>query len=122
LAIPLALLPLEAVAVWLGASRVGPLGAAFASLLSVSAAATVVVVYVFRRFRPAFGPLLRSLLRIGLASAAIWGLAWLWNPSGLVLIPAYGLLGAVYLGLLLALGEIRRRDLELFHPGQKRGV
>jgi O-antigen/teichoic acid export membrane protein len=111
LAIPLGLLPLAVCAVWFGISRFGVLGAAFASLLSVSLAAATVVVYVFWRFGPRPGLLARSLLRIGLASAAVWGIARLWAPSGLMLIPAYGALGALCLALLLALGEIRRRDL-----------
>jgi hypothetical protein len=55
--------------------------------------------------------LIRSLLRIGLASAAVWGLGRLWTPEGLLLIPAYGLLAGLYLVLLLALGEIRPQDL-----------
>ena len=105
LLIPLTLLPLEAVAVWLGVTRWGPVGAALASLSSVGTAAAVVVVYVFRRFRPAEGPLLRSLLRIGAASLVVGGLARLWNPVGWILVAAYGLLGLLYLGLLLALGE-----------------
>jgi O-antigen/teichoic acid export membrane protein len=126
LAIPLALLPVAMGAVWFGVSHFGPLGAAFASLLSVSVAATLVVVYVFRRFAPSAGPLSRSLVRLGLASALVWGLARLWAPSGLWLLPAYGLLGGVYLALLLALGEIRRRDLVLVaswlpRPGGNRG-
>ncbi|MFN2291096.1 MAG: oligosaccharide flippase family protein [Anaerolineae bacterium] len=111
LAIPLGLLPLAVGAVWFGVFRFGLLGAAFASLLSVSLAATTVVVYVFWRFGPRPGLLARSLLRIGLASAAVWGIARLWAPSGLMLIAAYGVLSALCLALLLVLGEIRRRDL-----------
>jgi hypothetical protein len=111
LAIPLALLPLALAAVWLGVTRLGLLGAALASLLSVSLAAGVVIAYVFGRFGPRLGRLGPSLLRIGLASALVWAVARWWSPAGLGLIPAYGLLAALYLGLLLALGEIRRRDL-----------
>jgi O-antigen/teichoic acid export membrane protein len=127
LAIPLALLPVAMGAVWLGVSRFGALGAAFASLLSVTVAATIVVFYVFRHFAPSAGPLSRSLARLALASALVWGLARLWAPSGLVLLPAYGLLGGLYLALLLALGEIRRQDLALVaswlpRPRGNRGV
>jgi predicted AlkP superfamily phosphohydrolase/phosphomutase/O-antigen/teichoic acid export membrane protein len=103
LAIPLALLPVAFAAVWLGVSRVGVMGAAFASLLSVTSAAVVVVVYVLRRFRPAIG--IRSLGRIALASAIIWALARWWSPSGLLLLLAWGLLGGLYLALLLILGS-----------------
>lgn len=127
LAIPLALLPVALVAVWAGVTYLGPPGAAWASLLVTVAAAIVVVAYVFYRFRPAARPLLRALARMGLASALIWGLARLWSPTGLVLIPAYLLLGGLYLALLLLLGEIHLRDLaELggwFSPSKrKRGV
>ncbi len=111
LAIPLALLPAAMLLVWLGVTWLGTQGAAFASLLCVTTAATVVNVYVFRRFRPAVD--LRSLARIGLASAVIWVVAWLWAPSGLLLLVGYGLLGALYLGLLFALGEIKPGDLAL---------
>ncbi|MFN2226173.1 MAG: lipopolysaccharide biosynthesis protein [Anaerolineae bacterium] len=112
LAIPLALLPMAAAAVWAGVTYLGLPGAALASLLVTIAAALVVAAYVFYRFRPAAGPLLRSLARVGLASAAIWGLARLWSPGGLVLIPAYLLLGGLYLALLFLLGELRRQDLD----------
>ncbi|MGD8626948.1 MAG: polysaccharide biosynthesis C-terminal domain-containing protein, partial [Anaerolineae bacterium] len=111
LAVPLALLPLSALAIWWGVARLGAIGAALASLVAVTTAAALVTAYVFRRFRPAAGPLARSLLRIGLAAAAVWGLARLWTPEGLLLIPAYGLLGGLYLLLLLALGELRLQDL-----------
>jgi O-antigen/teichoic acid export membrane protein len=111
LAIPLALLPLSGLAIWWGVGHLGVIGAALASLSAVTAAAALVTAYVFRRFQPAAAPLARSLLRIGLASAAVWGLARLWAPAGLLLIPAYGLLGGLYLFLLLALGEIRIQDL-----------
>ena len=111
LAIPLALLPVAAAAVWTGVTYLGLPGAALASLLVTVVAALIVVAYVSYRFRPAAGPLLRSLARVGLASAAVWGLARLWSPGGLALIPAYLLLGGLYLGLLFLLGEVRPRDL-----------
>jgi O-antigen/teichoic acid export membrane protein len=111
LAIPLALLPAAVLLVWLGVSWFGTQGAAFASLICVATAATVVNVYVFRRFRPAVN--LRSLARIGLASALIWVVAWLWAPTGLLLVLGYALLGALYLALLLVLGEIKPQDLAL---------
>lgn len=111
LAIPVALLPVAVTAVWLGVSQLGAMGAAYASLLSVASAAGIVIVYVFRRFRPAAGA--RSLVRITLAAAVVWGLARLWSPSGLMLIVGYGLLGGLYVVLLLALGEIRLQDLAL---------
>jgi hypothetical protein len=41
----------------------------------------------------------------------LWIAAWLWSPSGWVLVLAYGLLGALYLALLLVLGELRFQDL-----------
>lgn len=111
LAIPLVLLPVAGAAVWAGVTYLGLPGAALASLLVTVAAALVVVAYVLARYRPAAGPLLRSLARVGLASVAVWGLARLWSPTGLVLIPAYLLLGGLYLVLLLLLGEVRRQDL-----------
>lgn len=112
LVIPLLLLPVAATAVWAGVTYLGLPGAALASLLVTVAAALVVAAYVFYRFRPAAGPLLRSLARVGLASAAVWGLARLWSPGGLALIPAYLLLGSLYLALLFLLGELRRQDLD----------
>jgi lipopolysaccharide exporter len=109
LLIPLLVLPLEATAIWLGITYLGAIGAALASLSSVAAAATVVLAYVYRRYRPAAG--VRSLARIALASAAIWGIARWWAPSGLALVLAYGLLAALYLAILVLLGELRARDL-----------
>lgn len=125
LAIPLALLPVAAAAVWSGVTYLGLPGAALASLLVTVIAAVIVIIYVGARFRPAIGPLLRSLARVALASALIWGLAWLWSPTGLVLIPAYLLLGGLYLVLLFLLGEIHRQDLVelrgLFSWPQRKG-
>lgn len=109
LAIPLALLPVAGGAVWLGASRYGTMGAAYASLLGVGAAAASVVGYTWRRFRPALS--LGSVGRIVLASAVIGGLGWWWSPGGLTLILAYVLLLGLFLILLLVLGEIRVQDL-----------
>jgi O-antigen/teichoic acid export membrane protein len=111
LAIPLALLPAAILLVWLGVTWFGTQGAAFASLVCVATAAVVVNVYIFGRFRPSVD--LRSLARIVLASALIWVVARLWAPTGLLLILGYALLGALYLALLLALGEIKPQDLAL---------
>jgi O-antigen/teichoic acid export membrane protein len=111
MAIPMALLPVALGAIWLGVSRLGALGAAFASLLSVASAALVVIVYVGRRFGPKVD--LVSTGRIALAAAAVWCLARLWTPSGLMLILGYALLGGLYLALLLAFGEVHREDLAL---------
>jgi O-antigen/teichoic acid export membrane protein len=109
LLIPLAVLPLEAALIWLGIAHLGAIGAALASTASVAASAAVVLAYILRRYRPAAGA--RSLVRIALASAAIWGIARWWSPSGLALVLAYGLLAALYLVLLLLLREIRAGDL-----------
>lgn len=109
LLIPVAVLPLEAAAIWLGITRLGVMGAALASLASVTVAAAVVLVYVFRRYRPSPGA--RTLVRTGLAAAAIGAIAWWWSPSGLALLVAYGLLAGLYLALLLLLGELQARDL-----------
>jgi O-antigen/teichoic acid export membrane protein len=111
LAIPSALLPLAAVAIWLGVSWFDALGAAFASLLAVATAATVVLAYVFHRFRPRVDAL--SLGRIALAAVVVGTLAWLWSPSGLFLLLAYGLLGGLYIALLLLLREVQPTDLAL---------
>ena len=109
LAIPLALLPVATAAIWLGVTWLGPIGAAWASLLCVGSAALIVVIYILRRYRPAID--LASLARIALASAIVGGLAWLWSPSGLWLVIGYLLLGGLYLVLLLALRELRLDDL-----------
>jgi O-antigen/teichoic acid export membrane protein len=111
LAIPLALLPAALGAVWWGASRFGTLGAACASLVSVTLAATIVTGYVLRRFRPACGAARHSLARAALASALVGVLAWLWAPTGLMLLVAYGLLGGLYLALLLLLRELQLQDV-----------
>mgnify|MGYP002683948822 FL=1 len=100
---------MEAAVIWLAITRLGVIGAALGSLASVAAAATVVLIYVFRRYRPSPG--LRTLARTGLASAAIRLIARWWSPSGLALLVAYGLLAGLYLVLLLLLGELRARDL-----------
>jgi O-antigen/teichoic acid export membrane protein len=111
LAIPLALLPLAAVAIWLGVSWFDALGAAFASLLAVATAATVVLAYVFHRFKPGVNAL--SLGRVALAAVVVGTLAWLWSPAGLFLLLAYGLLGGLYVALLLLLREVQPTDLAL---------
>jgi O-antigen/teichoic acid export membrane protein len=119
LSIPTTLLPVALGAIWLGTSRLGSLGAALGSLLSVSTAAGVIGLYVSRRFHP--GVSVPSLARIGVASAAVWGGGRLlsaiplagWAPSAAVLLAGYALLGGVYLGLLLVLGEVRVQDLAI---------
>ena len=108
-AIPSALLPVGVAAIWLGVGRIGPLGAALASLAVVGCAALIVAAYVWRRYRPGIDAL--SLLRVALASAVVWGAARLWSPAGLMVPVSYVLLGGLYLGLLLGLGEIRVQDL-----------
>jgi hypothetical protein len=123
--IPLALLPLAALLIWLGVSQLDAMGAAYASLLSVAGAATIVVGYIWRRFRPTVNGL--SLVRIALAAVVVWGAARLWMPSGLILILSYGALGGLYLLLLLGLGEIKRQDVALVRtwlsfPLQKKSV
>ncbi|MFC2015763.1 lipopolysaccharide biosynthesis protein [Chloroflexota bacterium] len=122
LAIPAVLLPVAMGLVWWGIGRFGAQGAALASLVSVSCAALVVVVYVFRRFRPAVD--LISVARIGLASIVLWAVARWWAPSGLLLIVAYGLLGGLYLALLLAFREVRPQEVTLvrtwFIPSNKK--
>jgi O-antigen/teichoic acid export membrane protein len=111
LAIPIAFLPVAIGTIWLGVSRLGTMGAAYASLLSVAGAMLIVVAYVWHRFRPPLA--IRSLGRIALASLVIGGLAWWWSPTGLSLIAGYGLLLVLYLILLLVLGELRKQDLAL---------
>jgi O-antigen/teichoic acid export membrane protein len=122
LAIPAVLLPVAIGLVWLGIGRLGVQGAALAAVVSVSCAAFVVVIYVFRRFQPA--PDLVSLLRIALASIVVWAVARLWQPAGALLVVGYGLLGCLYLVLLLVFREIRPQELALvrswFVPSRKR--
>jgi O-antigen/teichoic acid export membrane protein len=114
LAIPVVLLPVATVLVWLGVRRFGIMGAAYASLFSVASAMAVVIGYAFRRFKPAVS--VRSMGRIALAAVAVGVVAWLWAPSGLVLIPGYIMLGTLYLLLLLILREIKLQDLALIRP------
>lgn len=114
LAIPVVLLPVAMGLIWLGVNRFGVMGAAYASLLSVAIAAAVVVGYAFHRFQPAVS--VRSMGRIALAAGIVWAVAWFWAPSGLVLIPGYALLCALYLLLLLILREIKLQDLALVRP------
>jgi O-antigen/teichoic acid export membrane protein len=111
LTVPLVLLPVAAVAIWLGIASLGALGAAFASLSAVALAAAIVTGYVFYRYRPRVSAV--SLARITLAAVVIGVLAWWWSPSGLVLLLAYGLLAGLYLILLLLLREIKLEDLAL---------
>jgi O-antigen/teichoic acid export membrane protein len=129
LAIPLALLPVAVGGVWLGITRVGVMGAATATLVTVSCAALLVTGYVFSRFRPGISG--RSLGRIALAAAVAWGLGCLLTivtrslpiPLGLLLFTGYLALVGIYLGLLLAFGEIRREDLVMVRtwllPGRR---
>ena len=114
LAIPVSLLPVAMGLVWLGVDRFGVMGAAYASLLSVAIAAAVVVGYALQRFKPPVSG--RSMGRLALAAGVVWAVAWLWAPSGLALIPSYGLLGALYLLLLLILREIKLQDFALVRP------
>jgi O-antigen/teichoic acid export membrane protein len=108
-AIPCVLLPVGAVAIWVAVGRIGALGAALASLAVVGSAALIVIGYVWSRYRPQID--LMSLLRVALASAVVWAVARLWSPAGLMVPVNYGLLGALYVGMLLILGEVHMQDL-----------
>jgi O-antigen/teichoic acid export membrane protein len=120
LAIPLFLLPMAAAAIWLGITLFGALGAALAALSAVALAAAIVTGYVFYRYRPRVAAV--SLGRIALAAAVIGVLAWLWSPSGLVLLVAYGLLAGLYLALLLLLREIKTKDLAMVRSWLRAGA
>jgi hypothetical protein len=64
---------------------------------------------ILDRYRPQID--LMSLLRVALASAVVWAVERLWSPTGLVVPVSYGLLGALYVGMLLILGEVHMQDL-----------
>jgi O-antigen/teichoic acid export membrane protein len=114
----LALLAVGPVGVLLNAVLVpshGAAGAATAQLLTAFAAASALGVAAFRRFGPFFRT--RTLFVVAAATLVMAAAAAPVTASG-VLLPVYFALGlTLYVGLLVAMGEIRARHLAAVWDG-----
>jgi O-antigen/teichoic acid export membrane protein len=89
--------------------RMGPAGAAAASLITMATGMTVGVVLVHRYLGALPPPL--SALRCGLAGGAVLALGLLWQAAGLMLVPKLAALGLLYGILLFVLGELGVEDV-----------
>lgn len=91
-----------------------------AALAAGSLMALAVAVAVVRR-RLAVPVTAATLLRVSLASAALYWTLKGWRVSGIWLLPQFGLLGLGYFGLLWAMREFDSRDLALLRPSLRAG-
>lgn len=88
--------------------RLGMDGAAISSTVTAALGCGFALYLVKQWFGGALSP--RSLLRIGAASLAVYGVARLYAWSGPLLVPFYLIMGAMYLALLVVTREITTED------------
>jgi O-antigen/teichoic acid export membrane protein len=105
----LALLPFAWLSNILLIPRVGPVGAAMSLALGLTTGVVIMGALTWRRF----GALIRlaTLLRIGLAAGIATILGELVPVRGIWVVAKIGVLGAVYLGLLVLTREVTAADL-----------
>jgi len=103
------LLPLGVALNWTLIPRYGLTGGAVASLITLAAGAVAAAILLHRYL--AVAPPGWTLLRSGMAGAAVFfvGRAW-WPASGALLVVKLAVLGALYLLILIILRELRRDD------------
>ncbi|MFC1648897.1 oligosaccharide flippase family protein [Nanoarchaeota archaeon] len=90
--------------------RYGMIGAAYAALLNTAIIAIASGSYVFYRFKPKFPG--KSLVRITLASVAVYFIA-LFLDRGIYTLPLlYVGMGCFYLVLLILLKELKKKDYQ----------
>jgi stage V sporulation protein B len=92
--------------------RMGIRGAALATLIACGAGTLAGAADVLKRFRSL--PRAGSFLKISMASAALLAVVLLVRPGGLGFLWAAAAGTAAYGAVLLATGEIRKADLEVF--------
>ena len=86
-------------------------GAAFASLAAMALGAIVSSAVVFAQFR-SFP--FRSIAKTCIACIIIFLASVLFPASGMLLIPKYLLLTAIFLGAMFLLKEIKNQDMRIF--------
>ena len=92
--------------------RYGLVGAAWATTITALIGMTVAAIYVFRHFKALVSA--RSVIKICLASLAIYAIALQVSLSPFFLPLIYVGLFAVYFGLLLLMKEFSKEDVETF--------
>lgn len=85
-------------------------GAAIGTTITALIGLTITSIFVVMRFGTLMR--LRSFINIVFASLIIYFLAWAYSASGILLIFNYIVLFIIYLGILFALKEIGKTDLE----------
>lgn len=91
--------------------RYGMLGAAWAT--TVTSAVGLVAMWFFTAIRFGdFAPIV-TLVRVIVASFVLWLIAVFWSASGLMLLVQYLLLVAVYVLMLILLGEVKSSDWQV---------
>jgi stage V sporulation protein B len=88
----------------------GLMGAAIATTATVACGALVALAYVLLKFRTLGS--MKSFVRIGVTSGAIYGIVLQFSIDPVFLPLLYITLAAVYLGALFLTGEASRNDLE----------
>ncbi len=86
----------------------GLVGAAWQTTIAGFIGLVVLGGYAFRKF--AIPVPLRSTLNICIATAASVSLTYFWQATPLTLIPQYVLIGVLYVGVLVLLGEVTKAD------------
>ena len=104
--------------------RMGPSGAATATLITMATGVTLGAALVYR-YIGALPPMLTAL-RCGLAGGAVLGLGLLWRADGLLVVPKLAALGLLYVVLLFVLrelgaGEVRSTLRAVLARGAARG-
>jgi PST family polysaccharide transporter len=88
----------------------GPIGAASAFALTALIGTIVSGILVYQRFAVLIAA--PTLIKGAVATAVLIPPALVFAVDGLWLVPKYAAIGLVYAGLLWALGELRRKDLQ----------
>jgi O-antigen/teichoic acid export membrane protein len=109
LSIPCVAVPLSLLSTWQLTARLGPLGAAIASVLSTALVAIAAGAYVLPHFAVRLD--WTSLGRVAVASAILYALTKLYLPGGALIAPYLVLLAGLYVVLLLSMGELTVSDV-----------
>ena len=89
--------------------RHGIIGAAAATLITMTAGVLGMTPFV-KRYTGALLPF-RSLMRCGIAGVLVYGAARGWNAEGWMLVPRLALLGLAYIALLFVTGELGKKEI-----------
>ena len=109
LAIALGVLVLDIILLWLLTPRLGALGAALSTLISMAGGFLIAFGYLYTIYKAAIPR--STLLRVALSAGAVVASGWLLPPMGkLITLGKCLVLGLLYFGILLLLREFKREE------------